>query len=164
MRRRMVTVAAIAVLQLVLVGVAVAPRLSAYARGDEYLLRVAPVDPMDPFRGAYVDLSYPDLQLGNRPGSVGSAEPPTGTTYVALVKDGDVWVAASYEAERPATGPYLACDSDGFSLSCGIESWFTGQDEAQRLQDEVNTEGAVATVRIDDRGHAVIVGLDAAPR
>ena len=41
----MVTVAVVAVLELVIVGVAVAPRISAYARGEEYLLRVAPVDP-----------------------------------------------------------------------------------------------------------------------
>ena len=162
--RRTVTVAVVAVVQLVLVGVAVAPRLSAYARGEEYQLRVAPVDPIDPFRGAYVDLTYPDLQPARRPGAPTRVEPGSGPTYVPLVKDGDVWVAASYETERPATGPYLACDSDGFSLPCGIESWFTGQDEAQRLQREVDEDGAVATVRIDDRGHAVIVGLDPAPR
>jgi uncharacterized membrane-anchored protein len=155
----MVTVAVVAVVQLVLVGVAVAPRLSAYARGDDYLLRVAPVDPIEPFRGAYVDLTYPDLQPGTRPGSGRVA---AGTTYVRLVRDGDFWVAASYETERPDEGPYLACDTDGFSLSCGIESWFTGQDQAKRLESQVADEGAVATVRIDDRGHAVIVALDPA--
>jgi uncharacterized membrane-anchored protein len=160
MRRRLVTVVAVTVLQLLLVGVAVAPRLSAYARGEEYQLRVAPVDPIDPFRGAYVDLTYPDLRPGGRHGS---SEPAAGTTYVPLVKHGDFWVAASYETRRPEAGPYLACDSDGFELSCGIESWFTDQDEAHRLQAQVHEEGAVATVRIDDRGHAVIVGLDAAP-
>ena len=153
----MLTVAVVAVLQLVLVGVAVAPRLSAYARGEEYLLRVAPVDPIDPFRGAYVDLTYPDLQPATGPRS---GRPMSGTTFVPLVQDGDHWVAASYEAERPAEGPYLACDTDGFALTCGIESWFTDQDEASRLQSAVADDGAVATVRIDDRGHAVIVALE----
>jgi uncharacterized membrane-anchored protein len=153
----MVTVAVVVVLQLMIVGVAVAPRLSAYARGDEYLLRVAPVDPIDPFRGAYVDLSYPDLQPG---GASGSDRPALGTTFVPLVQNGDYWVAASYETDRPTDGPYLTCDSDGFSVSCGIESWFTNQDEARRLEAEV-VDGAAATVRIDDRGNAAIVGLDA---
>jgi uncharacterized membrane-anchored protein len=152
------TVAVVAVLQLVIVGVAVAPRLSAYARGEEYLLRVAPVDPIDPFRGAYVDLTYPDLRPAGH-----SSDLPTGdTTFVPLVRDGDYWVAAGFEAERPDEGPYLMCDSGGFGLSCGIESWFTDQDQARRLQAEV-ADGAVATVRIDDRGNAVIVALDAAP-
>lgn len=156
----MLTVALVAAVQLVLVSVAVAPRLSAYMRGEEYLLRVAPVDPIDPFRGAYVDLTYPDLQLGDvrRPADLR----PEGTTYVPLVRDGDYWVGAGYQAERPEDGPYLACDSDGFSVSCGIESWFTDQDQARRLQAEV-AEGAVATVRIDDRGNAAIVALDTAP-
>ncbi len=158
MKRRMVTVAVVAVLQLVIVGVAVAPRLSAYARGEEYLLRVAPVDPVDPFRGAYVDLTYPDLQ----PGNGRRADRPTeGTTFVPLVPDGDFWVAAGYESDRPADGPYLTCHSNGFDVSCGIESWFTSQEEALRLEAEV-ADGAVATVRIDDRGNAVIVALDAA--
>ena len=55
-------VALVAVSQLVLVGVAVAPQLSARLRGDTYLLEVAPIDPVDPFRGAYVALDYPDLR------------------------------------------------------------------------------------------------------
>jgi uncharacterized membrane-anchored protein len=153
-----VTVAVVAVLQLVIVGVAVAPRLSAYARGEEYLLRVAPVDPIEPFRGAYVDLSYPDLQPAT------GAEPPgEGRVFVALVRDGDYWVSAGYETDRPTDGPYLTCESDGFGVSCGIESWFTDQAEARRLESEL-ADGAAATVRIDDRGNAAIVALDTAVR
>jgi uncharacterized membrane-anchored protein len=151
----MILVAVVAALQPVIVGVAVAPRLSAYARGEEYRLRVAPVDPIDPFRGAYVDLSYPDLRPAD-----GSALPVDGTTFVPLVRDGDFWVAGGYETDRPAEGPYLRCDSDGWTLSCGIESWFTDQDDARRLEAAV-ADGAVATVRVDDRGNAVIVDLSA---
>jgi uncharacterized membrane-anchored protein len=114
------------------------------------------VDPIDPFRGAYVDLSYPDL----RPADGGPTLPEDGTTFVPLVREGDFWVAGGYETERPADGPYLRCDSDGWDLSCGIESWFTGQDDARRLEAEV-ADGAVATVRVDDRGNAVIVDLSA---
>ena len=77
------------------------------------------------------------------------------------MRDGDYWVAAGYETDRPADGPYLTCDSDGFGVTCGIESWFTNQDEARRLEAEV-VDGAVATVRIDDRGNAAIVALDGA--
>ena len=66
MRSVLLKVGAVALVQLALVGVAVAPRLSARLTGDEYRLRVQPVDPIDPFRGAYVDLDYPDLGRGAR--------------------------------------------------------------------------------------------------
>ena len=79
----------------------------------------------------------------------------------ALAHEGDYWVAASFGTDRPDDDPYLTCDSDGSAVSCGIESWFTDQDQARRLQAEV-AGGAVATVRVDDRGNAAIVALDAA--
>ena len=80
MRSLAAKVTVVALVQLALVGVAVAPRLSARLTGDEYLLRVAPVDPIDPFRGAYVDLDYPDLHLDERSDAVGGE----GTLYVTL--------------------------------------------------------------------------------
>ena len=58
---RAVTVGAVVLAQLALVVVAVWAPLSARLTGEQVLLRVAPVDPVDPFRGAYVELSYPDL-------------------------------------------------------------------------------------------------------
>jgi len=155
MRRRVALVAVVALVQAVLVVVAVAPRLSAHVRGEEYRFRVAPLDPIDPFRGAYVTLSYPDLQPGGRRMT---REVPEGTVYVPLVADGEFWKADGFESSRPEDGPYLTCDSSGWSLSCGIESWFTDQDEAQRLEREV-ADGAVATVLVDDRGNAAVVAL-----
>ncbi len=55
-------VAVASLIQLALVPLAVAGPLSARLTGEEYLLEVAPVDPIDPFRGAYVALSYPGLR------------------------------------------------------------------------------------------------------
>ena len=57
---RAVRVGAVCLVQLALVGAAVAGPLSARLTGQELLLEVEPVDPIDPFRGAYVDLDYPD--------------------------------------------------------------------------------------------------------
>jgi uncharacterized membrane-anchored protein len=155
MNRRFVLVAVVALLQAVLVAVAVGPRLSAHLRGEEYLLRVAPVDPIDPFRGAYVDLTYPDLQPRRRDGEL-----PSGDVFVVLVEEDGFWVADGVVADRPDAAPYLACDSTGWGMSCGIESWFTDQDEAVRLE-QVVAGGAVATVKIDSRGNAAIVDLAA---
>ena len=81
MRSLAAKVTVVALVQLALVGVAVAPRLSARLTGDEYLLRVAPVDPIDPFRGAYVDLDYPDLHLDDERSDAVDGE---GTLYVTL--------------------------------------------------------------------------------
>ena len=50
--RRTLTVGLVALAQLGFVTAAVAPQLSARLTGEAYLLRVAPLDPIDPFRGA----------------------------------------------------------------------------------------------------------------
>ncbi len=149
-------IAIVAVAQLALVGVAVAPQLSARAFGDEYRMRVAPVDPIDPFRGAYVDLGYPDLRLDQDHPIAGDE----GTVYVTLVADGDVWKAGSYSRSRPEDGPYLTCDDRDWRIRCGIESWFVSQDEAADLEDAVGAGTMVAVIKVDGRGHAAIVGLE----
>ncbi len=154
MRSLVVKVGVVALVQLALVGVAVAPRLSARLTGDEYRLRVQPVDPIDPFRGAYVDLSYPDLRLDH------PAAGEEGTIYVTLVEDGGVWTASGYTRDRPSGTPYLACDDRDFRLRCGIESLFLPQDEAAAMQETV-AGGAVAVVKVDGRGHAALVRVEA---
>jgi uncharacterized membrane-anchored protein len=151
-----IKIAIVAVAQLALVGVAVAPQLSARAFGDEYRMRVAPVDPIDPFRGAYVDLGYPDL----RPDQEDPIPGNEGTVYVSLVADGDLWKAGGYSRSRPEDGPYLTCDDRDWRIRCGIESWFVGQDEAADLEDAVGAGTMVAVIKVDGRGHAAIVGLE----
>jgi hypothetical protein len=59
---------------------------------------------------------------------------------------------------RPSDGPYLRCEAD-YVLRCGIESLFASQEDARRLEQEL-ADGAVATVRIDDRGNAALMGID----
>ena len=164
MNRTAVT-ALIAVSQLALVGVAVAPQLSARVLGDTYLVRVAPLDPIDPFRGAYVALDYPDLRhddsesSGNRGlGSLDDGE--EGAVYVTLVEQDGVWVADEWTRERPEDGPYLACDDRSWQIRCGIESLFLPQDEARETE-QLLSDGAVAEVRIDGRGNAAVVDVRA---
>jgi uncharacterized membrane-anchored protein len=139
--------------QATLVGAAVAPQLSARATGDTYRFQVAPLDPIDPFRGAYVTLSYPDLQREEQV----AARP----LYITLIEDGGVMVAEDYSRERPSGDqPYLACDSNGWMVDCGIESLFLPQDEAAAMED-VLRDGAIAEVRIDGRGHAALIDVRA---
>jgi uncharacterized membrane-anchored protein len=162
---RTVTTAAVALTQLLLVGVAVAPQLSARTTGDTYLVRVSMLDPVDPFRGAYVALDYPDLrhdssQSFGDPGLGSLDDGEEGAVYVTLVEREGVWVAEDWVRERPADGPYLACDDRSWQIRCGIESWFLPQDEAAAAEDLLR-DGAVAEVRIDGRGNAAVVGVRA---
>lgn len=169
---RLLLTGLVALAQVGLVGVAVAPQLSARVTGDTYVVRVAPIDPIDPFRGAYVALSYPDLradpesqsesQSEDDPG-LGSVDDDTrGPLYISLRQDGDVWVAADRSRERPESGPYLTCDARGWQIRCGIESFFVPQDEARALEEQMR-DGAYAELRIDGRGNAVVVGVRQTP-
>jgi uncharacterized membrane-anchored protein len=150
--------------QLALVALAVLPQLSARAAGDEIRLRVEPVDPIDPFRGAYVTLGYPDLRRNDAESSAGGngsmEDGEKGAVYVSLTRRGDVWAATGWSRERPSDGRYLRCDDHGWQVRCGIESYFLPQDEAASVQDDVRDGKLVAVVKVDGRGNAAIVGLE----
>jgi uncharacterized membrane-anchored protein len=151
--RRVVLVTAI---QVALVPIAVAPSLSARLTGDEYLLAVAPLDPIDPFRGAYVALDYPDLP---RDSSASGAEPGD-TVFIPLEASGELWVGRRAVAERPESGPYLSCKDSDWRLQCGIDSLFLPQDKAIQMEEAVRDGRAVARVRIDSRGNAALVDVE----
>ncbi len=151
-------IALVAVLQLALVPLAVLPQLSARVTGETYLMRVAPVDPIDPFRGAYVDLSYPGLRDPGRSNPPNLEGGENGDVYATLVERDGFWVLGEYTRTRPEAGPYLACDDRSWAIRCGIESWFASQEDAKRLEGAV-ANGAVATIKIDSRGTAAIVDL-----
>jgi len=157
--RRAVTVGLLAVVQLACVGAAVAPQLSSRLAGHDYRMEVRPLDPIDPFRGAYVTLDYPGLQTpgGSWPPSMDDGR--SGAVFVPLVEEDGYWVAADWQRTRPDEGPYLACDDGDWALRCGIESWFASQERAAELERSLAAGGGVATVRIDDRGRATLVDV-----
>jgi uncharacterized membrane-anchored protein len=154
-RSRPVRVAAACGLAGALVVGAVLPQLSARLTGETYRLAVAPLDPIDPFRGAYVTLDYPGLQPADDVAQAG------GSVYVPLVPvpDRDLWEGGRPTRRAPASGPYLRCEA-GWRLRCGIESLFASQDEALALERQLSS-GAVAVVRVDGRGNAAVVDLEA---
>jgi uncharacterized membrane-anchored protein len=163
---RAVRVVVVVVAQLVLVGLAVWPQLSARVTGSEVVLRVEPVDPIDPFRGAYVALSYPDLpdsavDSGASEQEQEAVDAARGTAYVPLTLRGEVWVGGAVQRTPPPEGLYLACDDSSWQLECGIESWFLPQDEAAGLQAALRDGTALATVKVDGSGHAALVDVSA---
>ena len=147
------TIALVAAVQLAATGLAVAPQLSARLTGDEIQLRVEPLDPIDPFRGAYVALDYPDLRLGRE------MKGEDGDVYITLVDNGATMKASAWSRTQPDDGTYLACTDRGWQIECGIESWFVPQDKAQALEDAVRDGDVVATVKVDSGGHAAIVAI-----
>ncbi|HSV37545.1 MAG TPA: GDYXXLXY domain-containing protein [Nocardioidaceae bacterium] len=151
-RKTAVVLACVA--QLALVGVAMGDRLSARFTGEEYLLEVAPLDPIDPFRGAYVTLDYPGIPNGE------DRRLEVDDLYVPLVLKGDVWVGTTITEERPDDGPYLSCNGRDWRLRCGIESYFASEEKAFAIEREIRQGTAVARVRIDDRGNAVVVAVE----
>jgi uncharacterized membrane-anchored protein len=157
-RRGWVVLAAVLLVQLLLVLLAVLPQLSPRVAGTEVTLRVGPVDPIDPFRGAYVDLAYPDLP---DPSLSGEGSDERGTAYVPLRQEGEVWVGGAVQRVQP-DGLHLRCNDDSWRLRCGIESWFVGQSVAAEIERAVRDEDAVATIRVDRWGNATIVALQPA--
>lgn len=156
---RVLTIGLVAAAQAVLVAVGVAPQISARTTGETHTFRVEAVDPIDPFRGAYVTLGYPDLRLDDAAAD-DRADGGGGTVFITLAEEEGHSVARDVSRERPDSGPYLACDDSGWQVRCGIESWFLPQDEAAAMQD-VLRDGAVAEVRIDSRGHAALIDVRA---
>ena len=72
-----------------------------------------------------------------------------------------MWVSTGPVQDRPADGPYLTCDDHGWRLRCGIESYFLPQDKAAGFEELVGSGTAVARVKIDGRGNAALVGVEA---
>ena len=163
--RLLVTLPLLLLAQLVLVAVAVYPQLSARATGDQIRLRVEPLDPIDPFRGAYVTLGYPDLQRNSATGAEGGQgsmeDGASGAVFITLRQDGDVWGAEDWTRERPEDGTYLRCDDRNWQIECGIESWFLPQDDAKAMEEAVAGGTVVATVKVDGRGNAALVDVSA---
>lgn len=161
---RPVVIGALVLAQLGLVAVAVAPQLSARVTGDTYQLRTQPVDPIDPFRGAYVTLSYPGLQAEwDDETQKQTFDPPTGHVYVELLPESsgsDVLKPGRWLTTTPEDGPFLACVSDGWRANCGIESFFVSQDRARSLEQGLS-DGGIAEVKIDSRGNAAVVDVRA---
>lgn len=158
--KRTLATALIVLIQSVLIGLAIAPQASARLTGETYMVRVGPVDPIDPYRGAYVALDYPDLQVSDDgPDGLGVLDDgERGPVYVTLRADGDVWVADGFNRSRPDGGHYLTCSDQGWQIDCGIDSWFLPQEKVLEMEADLS-DGAYAELKVDGRGNAALVDV-----
>ena len=136
MRSVVLKVGAVALVQLALVGVAVAPRLSARLTGDEYRLRVAARSTRSTRSGAPTSTSTTRTWAD---GGRREATPTTRGTRLRHARAGRRGLErpSGYSRERPSAMPYLACDDRDWQVRCGIESLFLPQDEAAAMEADV---------------------------
>lgn len=146
--KKILLVAGVAVAQLALVGVSVAPQLSARATGETYVIEVEPLDPIEPFRGAYVALATPgldnpawDAPVGwDEDGEVEREKAPSGRVFVSITEKDGLWVGSDWSTDRPSEGPYIVCRRGGLwsGLDCGLDSFFLPQDRATELEEAMD--------------------------
>lgn len=152
-RRRLVFWMLVAIQALVPLGLIGWNEL-ALARGSEVTLRTVPVDPIDLFRGRYVQLRYDisqvEVERGTRPGD---------TVYVALHEVDGVWSGEQATRERPAGGPFIRGTYLGGLIEYGIETYYADEDEAPRLEAEAG-RGLLVLAVLDDDGRARISGIE----
>jgi uncharacterized membrane-anchored protein len=146
-RPRRIAFAVLVAAQLVLPLGMIAANELALATGTKVTLRTAPVDPLDPFRGRYVELDYEISNLtewSDRPGTV---------VWVELVKQRDHWVVYRAHLTRPETRRTLirGVVRNG-RVEYGIETYYADEDEAPRLQGGQ----LLVDVVLDDDGQARI--------
>jgi uncharacterized membrane-anchored protein len=134
------------------------------ATGKEVVLQTVPVDPMDIFRGEYVQLRYQISTLANIPG--------TGTVhygdkvYVHMEQDGEVWKATEVAKNKNADWEYFIAGEmeSGFggrvsitvSITYGIEAYFVPEGKGMAIQ---TARDIKVRVVINGSGQAFIKGL-----
>lgn len=147
---------------VVLIAIAVTPIMT-LVKGDTIVLRVAPVDPRDLFRGDYVILSYEFSRVPPE-GIQGlqSRDHEGETVYVTLVPDhdGKHWRASRFSFEKPSTGKFLRGQIKGWRrIEFGIESYFVQEGDGLRYERAVRDRNLSAEIALDQNGNAVLKRL-----
>ncbi|MEN6406957.1 MAG: GDYXXLXY domain-containing protein [Thermoguttaceae bacterium] len=130
--------------------------------GEVVLLRVAPVDPRELFRGDYVALNYdfsrvPDRELKNLP--IRSSDRVGQTVFVPLKpeKDGRHWQAAGFSLKRPASGKYLeGVVTGGDRIQFGIESYYVQEGTGREFEQAAAGRQLSAEVSLASDGRALL--------
>ncbi|MGG5252375.1 GDYXXLXY domain-containing protein [Neobacillus sp. SM06] len=157
---------------LVLLGMAVLP-LYTLLNGVEIMLQTRPVDPSDPFRGDYVNLSYQAEQVPKelveadvvRKVEHGSGQVPV---YVLLEKKNGVHVPVNVSLKKPASGIYLKGRLDYISpsenqkvvayIQYSLDKYFVEDDTGRNWEDAASKGGLLAKVKVFN-GYAYLTDI-----
>ena len=114
-------------------------------------LKTAPVDPVDPFRGRYVTLSY---EISVAPDA---ASAPSAVGLRPAHRRRRDWLGGTPTATQPDEGTFIrGYVSPSGRIEFGIERYFTDEDEAQRLE---AAGPLLVDVVLSDDGVARIAGV-----
>lgn len=162
-RKRRIAFVALVALQAVIPLAMVGLNDSALASGDKVRLQAVPVDPHDPFRGEYVELSYRISTVSAPPGArVG------GDVYVELGKSGEAWTATSTSVVYPTgdetfiRGRVVDLYDGKAQVEYGIETYYVEEGQGPKLEEAILRNELYVDVVLDADGHArieeVVVG------
>ena len=121
--------------------------------GERILLRTQPVDPNDPFRGEYVDLTYSISRLDTRGAERGT------TVYVPLRRRGRAWTGDRAVRDKPDDGTFIRGRVSNFGIRYGIETFFVEEGEAPRYERAMARGRLLAEVVLADDGDAQLDDL-----
>jgi uncharacterized membrane-anchored protein len=137
--------------------------------GEPVMLKTAPIDPWDPFRGEYVQLNYDISQLDAALPMEGYPYRSGQQVWVTLRRGEPYWAAVAVSDRKPATGPgevalrgrirWIDGPEEGqqagrIFLSYGIEQFYVPEGQGRELQGQM-VEMAVQAV-VDKGGRAAI--------
>ena len=156
----------VVVLQIVILLVMIGMKWSTLAFGTKILLKTAPVDPWDLFRGDYVILNYEitNLNLDAIPADKDEYR-NNETIYVTLKKQGKYWNAVSVSSKRPDDGSlaikgivrYHFRPDANLQVDYGIHSYYVPQHEGRRIED---ARGSMdVEISVDKWGNAAVSKL-----
>lgn len=131
------------------------------ATGTPVLLKAAPVDPRDVFRGEYVMLEYDISYIKGE--NLNSEDPQNKNVYVVLEKGDKYWNPAGVYLDKPGLDinqifikgkiNYYDSRRNEYHVTYGLESYYVEEGQGREIEQLKNFD---AQIKIDRFGNAVI--------
>lgn len=161
--KRIYKIGLIALLQIIFLFLMLGLKYYTLACGVPVLLKTAPVDPWDVFRGEYVALQYDISMVESGNLDIMKDGLANKRVYVVLEKGDKYWNATGIYLEKPGLrdnqvfikGKLLYYDDqkNAYQITYGIETYYVEEGSGREIDRLRNLE---AQVRIDRFGNAVI--------
>jgi uncharacterized membrane-anchored protein len=150
---------------IVIVGFMGVKLYTVYA-GEEILLKVAPVDPRDMFRGDYIALSYDISRINLATVPYDSTFSSGETIYAVLSRKEKYWTIDSVSHAKSSLGEnqvfmkgrVIAVSGQSVRVEWGIESYFVPEGEGLTIERMRDAELSVIVV-VDNTGSSVLKQL-----
>ncbi len=138
------------------------------ATGEEIVLKVMPIDPVDLFRGNYVDLGYRDISNLDLNEVGADKEFLEGEVlYATLSKKEEFWTVDMIshkkifvnENEVCMKGKVRSVRGDRVGVEWGIESFFLPAEKAKEVESSVRRGNVSSVVSVDESCNSVLKAL-----